>query len=35
MNEDVRALRRLFRKPKNTKQRIQNSYRYFFEKLRE
>ena len=35
MNKDVRALKRLFRKPKNTKQRIENSNRYFFEKARE
>ena len=35
MNEDVRALKRLFRKPKNTKHRIENSNRYFFEKVSE
>ena len=34
MNEDVRALKIFLRKAKNTKQRIENSNRYFFKKVR-
>ena len=34
MNEDVRALKIFLRKAKNTEQRIENSNRYFFKKVR-